>query len=76
MTTIEGETLLTRDKSSGRVHGRIRVPGQTVLRTFESCNLDTAGEYEVIGSVEDVEPDALCRRCFPMERDPFEGTPV
>lgn len=65
MTDIE--TVLTRDRTSGVVHKRIRLEGENGLRTHEACNLDDAGAYDVIDSTENVEPDKLCRRCFPLE---------
>lgn len=63
--TVAGEVVLTRDLSSGRVHRRVRLAGETILRSFEADNLDDAGDYEVIASLEGIEPADLCARCFP-----------
>lgn len=58
------EEVLTRDRSSGRIHKRYRTEnGQ--LATLEGDNLDVAGTYEIIETVEGAEPDDLCRNCFP-----------
>jgi hypothetical protein len=61
---MTAETVYTRDTSSGRVHRRLTMPDGT-LASAESCNLDDAGEYEVIASTDGVEDEALCERCFP-----------
>lgn len=73
--TVEGEVVLTRDRSSGRVHKRIRLAGETILRTFEGCNVDDAGESEVIESTEGIEPSDLCARCFPRRLE-TDGAPA
>jgi hypothetical protein len=62
--TVLAQVLLTRDLSSGRVHRRYAVPYQEGLLVDERCNLDQAGAYEVIASLEGVQEDALCRHCF------------
>lgn len=59
-----------RDRSSGRIrriHRATRIEGIAELQTFESDNLDTAGENDEISADEfaNAEPAALCRRCFP-----------
>lgn len=59
---MDGEVFLTRDKSSGRVHKRVTLG--TGLASLEGDNLDQAGEYEVIPSLDGVAPDDLCRHCF------------
>ncbi|MBA3585070.1 MAG: hypothetical protein H0W36_11185 [Gemmatimonadetes bacterium] len=56
------ERVLTRDRSSGRIHERFR-DGNRLL-SGEACNLDDAGEFDVIGDVADVPADRLCRYCF------------
>lgn len=59
--------VYTRDRSSGRIHKRVRVGNR--LYTDEADNLDDAGEYDVIGDdeVAEADPEALCDRCFPRE---------
>jgi hypothetical protein len=61
----QGEVVLTRDKSSGRIHKRVRVGSG--LATLEGDNLDEAGLYDVLVTLADVDPDDLCRNCFPPE---------
>jgi hypothetical protein len=60
----DGDVILTRDKSSGRVHKRLHLGNG--LATLEGDNLEEAeaGAYEVIATIEGIEPDDLCRRCF------------
>ena len=62
MGTVEGEIVLTRDRSSGHVHKRVRLGDG--LATLEGDNLDEAGLYEVLLSLDGVDPDDLCQRCF------------
>jgi hypothetical protein len=40
------DEIVTRDLSSGRFHKRIRYEGR--IYTLEGCNLDQAGEYEIL----------------------------
>jgi hypothetical protein len=61
--TSDGEIVLTRDKSSGRVHRRMRLGDG--LATLEGDNLDEAGAYEVLVTLANVDPADLCRNCFP-----------
>jgi len=63
MTTVEPTVILTRDKSSGRVHKRVKVGDG--LATLEGDNLDEAGAYDVLDSLADIDPGDLCRNCFP-----------
>ncbi len=70
--TVSGEVILTRDRSSGRVHRRVRIGDRRGFLVDERCNADQSGAYEVIASTEGIEPDALCRWCFPE----IEGAPV
>jgi hypothetical protein len=65
MTTIEVEEIITQDDSSGRVHRRFKVPFQQEALTFEADNLDRAGDYTVITSIQGIDPTRLCERCFP-----------
>ena len=65
----DGEIVLTRDRSSGRVHKRVRVGALGIgLASFEADNLelDEAGLYDEIPSLDGVNPDDLCHRCFPV----------
>ena len=68
---MDGEIVLTRDRSSGRIHKRVRLGDG--LATFEADNLelDEAGLYDVLFSLADADPADLCKRCFPdVERGP------
>lgn len=67
MGTIEADEVLTRDKSSGRVHRRFQIPGSSALITFEGDNLDAAGDYEIIDNLDGVELEDKCKRCFEGE---------
>lgn len=60
-------TILTRDSSSGRLHKRIQIEDSDELLTYEGCNLDEAGAFEVVdeGAITAADPEALCVRCFP-----------
>lgn len=62
--------VYTRDSSSGKVHRRIQTESGELM-SFESDNLDDAGAYEVIDALQlaDVDPAALCERCFPALPD-------
>ena len=60
----EGEIILTRDKSTGRVHKRIRLGDG--LATLEGDNLDEAGDYEIIENLDGVDRSDLCQNCFPV----------
>ena len=63
--------VIVRDLSSGRFHKRIRVEGQTELASWEGCNADSAGAYQVVDSAtwSSSFPGVFCKRCFP-EPDP------
>lgn len=65
MGTVEAEIVITRDRSSGRVHRRYRLAGSAELVAHEGCNLDDAGEFDVLDSTDGVEPADLCERDFP-----------
>lgn len=63
--------VVTRDKSSGRLHRQtLRDDGK--LASLEGCNLDDAGEAEVLTqdeaahALETAEPWQLCRNDFPV----------
>jgi hypothetical protein len=62
---VEGEVVFTRDRSSGRVHKRIRLGDH--LATLEGDNLDEAGLYDVLETLANSDPDDLCHNCFPPE---------
>lgn len=70
MATIEGDEVLTKDRSTGRIHKRIQLTGTKELLTFEGDNLDVSGEFDIIESASDADESALCHRCFP------DGPPV
>lgn len=62
--------VLTRDRSTGRLHRQtLRDDGK--LASFEGCNLDDAGEAEILTeaeaaqALESAEPWQLCRNDFP-----------
>ena len=64
------EEVITRDRSSGRLHKQtLREDGR--LTSFEGCNLDDAGEAEILTpeeatrAIENAEPWSLCRNDFP-----------
>jgi hypothetical protein len=59
------DTIYTRDHSSGKVHIRTLI-GQRYA-THESDNLDQAGLFDLLESLDDVDPSDLCKRCFPEE---------
>jgi hypothetical protein len=63
------DTILTRDLSSGRIHKRY-LTESGALASLEGCNLDEAGDYEVITD-EDLENAAIAQLCandFPYVR--------
>jgi hypothetical protein len=63
----ENELIYTRDLSSSRIHKRWRMPGGN-LATFEGCNLDDAGDFEVVDTLSaDSDDEAFCKRCFPTD---------
>jgi hypothetical protein len=64
------EVVFTQDISSGTVHKRYRMPGGQ-LASFEGCNLDDAGDYEVL--VDETQPKrsgTRCLNCFPLTNAP------
>jgi len=65
------EVVITQDKSSGRVHVRIRRNG--VLYDNPKCNQDDAGDYRVLEH-EWAGQGAFshCRNCFPEIDRPVE----
>ena len=66
----DGEAILTRDSSSGRIHRRILVEdGRLIPYGGEQDNLDDAGSYEIVTAeaLEKAEPGELCERCFPVD---------
>lgn len=66
MTDRDVKSVITRDRSSQTVHLRLYVNGQ--LMSDEQDNLDDAGEYDVLQTIENIPDVDLCQRCFP--RDP------
>jgi hypothetical protein len=74
----DGDTILTRDRSSGRIHKRTRRGRRLVVD--EGCNTDQSGAYLVIpeSALAEVDADSLCRFCFPEPVVAFSepaGTP-
>lgn len=63
--------VYTRDLSSGKVHRRVVVEGG--YASLEADNLDEAGEFEVIESLDTVESVDMCERCFPISAVDPEG---
>jgi hypothetical protein len=63
----DGELVLTRDLSSGKIHKRVVIGKR--LATLEGCNLDQSGAYEIIPAVDldDEDPKNICQRCFEEE---------
>ena len=59
-------TVYVRDVSNHRVHKRFKEEGVRGLYSHEADNADSSGAYEVLteAEFENVEPDALCLRCF------------
>ena len=66
-TIHETRQVYTRDLTSGKVHRRILINGN--YASLEADNLDDADEFEVIESVDNVEADDLCVRCFGSPED-------
>lgn len=69
--------VVTRDKTSGRLHRQTqRDDGK--LASYEGCNLDDAGESEVLtpeeaaSAIEMAEPGQLCENDFPDVGVPAE----
>jgi hypothetical protein len=62
------QRLITKDRSSGMIHLRLVVDGKSF--TQEGCNLDDAGEYDVLDDLPaDIDISMLCRNDFPMMHD-------
>lgn len=59
--------VLVRDTSSGRIHKRVRLDDQPELLSYEGCNADSSGAFEVVeaSSIADSDEAMFCRRCFP-----------
>lgn len=67
------ERVVTRDRSSGIIHLRLKVNGKEY--TQEGCNLDDAGDFEVLPDLpEDIESVMLCRNDFPQFHDPHPAS--
>ena len=66
----DGDVILTRDASSGRIHKRVRLGA--MFATLEGDNLDQSGDFEIIASIEGVARADLCENCFPLPA--FEAT--
>lgn len=59
------DIVLTRDRSSGRVHRRMRHGGR--LMVDERCQTDQSGAFEVVEAEALPANAARCRFCFPPE---------
>lgn len=69
MRGYDVERIITRDKSSGMIHLRLRVNNKDY--TQEGCNLDDAGDFEILTDLpEDIESARFCRNDFPELHDP------
>ncbi len=66
---MAGEIILTRDRSSGRVHKRMH-DGDRMLAD-ERCQTDQSGAFEIIeaDALAECEPGALCLFCFSRADD-------
>lgn len=68
----DAKVVYTQDISSGRVHERVYLEGR--LMSSEEDNLDQAGRFTIIDTIEGIADDKLCRRCFARpENDPVPG---
>jgi hypothetical protein len=65
---MTGEEVFTRDRSSGRIHRRFKMPDGS-LASAEADNLDDAGASDEItaATVDAADPKDLCGRCFPSD---------
>lgn len=59
----DAKTVYTQDVSSGRIHERVYLDGR--LLSSEEDNLDAAGAFRVIETLDGIDASLLCRRCFP-----------
>ncbi len=66
------EAVMVRDLSSGRIHKRFRIQGQTELAAFEQDNSDEAGAAAIVtdADIADAPQEAFCRRCFAIVEAP------
>lgn len=66
--------VLTRDLGTGHFHKRFREEGQTELASYEACNVDEAGAFEIVAEDFGDVPVGVwtCRRCFPESSPPDE----
>lgn len=62
------EWIVTRDRSSGRLHRRLKTDHSKMADA--RCNLPRAGQYDVVDEpTPAADPDTLCKFCF---RDRFD----
>lgn len=73
MTKLDGNEVVWRDTSSGKLHRRYLRNGQ--LMAYEADNADEAGDGVIVGYdvLETAEPDDLCKRCFAEHQDQQVG---
>lgn len=58
------EEQIIRDRSSGRIHRRVRLGDGWA--SLEADNLDQAGAFDVnTVPLDEIDPADLCERCFP-----------
>ena len=70
--------VLIRDRSSGRVHRRVKMADRPGLMSFERCQADQAGAFDVIPDLSDVSDEhQFCTVCFgPLDGDEAGDVPV
>lgn len=65
MATIP-QRVITRDRSSGRLHKRLRYGGRWYVD--ERCQTDQSGAFDEIQRIPESEPDEnKCKYCFDPE---------
>lgn len=69
------DTVVTRDRSSGRYHKRYYDSETGKFASIEGDNLDDAGPADIVlwSEIELAEPEDLCRNCFPVKQDGQTG---
>lgn len=66
---VSADRVITRDKSSGMIHLRLRFNGKLYVQ--EGCNTDDAGDFDILPHLpEDMEVAKFCRNDFPDMHDP------
>jgi len=72
---VSVDTVITKDRSSGRLHKQYYDSDTGKFASYEGCNLDSAGEFDVVlwSDAETAEPKQLCRNDFPDKQDGQAG---